>query len=95
MDVQDIKNIANITTVINHFNVKKANGSGYSYHCPFHEDKSASFIAKESQHNWRCTVCDIGGDEIGTINYTNKTEPINIIKTIINTAKVEMKSNLK
>ncbi len=26
----------------------------------------------------------IGGDEIGTINYTNKTEPINIIKTIIN-----------
>lgn len=90
MDVQDIKNIANITTVINHFNVKKANGSGYSYHCPFHEDKSASFIAKENQHNWRCTVCDIGGDEIEfiqKINNCSKGEAINKLKDIFNIPK--------
>lgn len=47
-----------------HIDLKKA-GSAYKALCPFHEEKSPSFIVNRGDHHYHCFGCGAHGDAIG------------------------------
>lgn len=81
--IEELKSKVEIESLLKFYGVKHS--KNYSWHCPFHEDKSASFLAKPDQHSWRCTVCGIGGDEI---EFISKKENLSISESIKQLKKI-------
>ncbi len=60
--VQLIKEVANIEEVIGeHVNLKKA-GTNLKGLCPFHSEKTPSFVVNPDRHTYHCFGCGEGGD---------------------------------
>lgn len=61
--VDDIKDRLNIVDVVSeYFPVRKA-GSNYKAACPFHKEKTPSFVVNLERQSWRCFgACATGGD---------------------------------
>ncbi len=76
MDVQRIiENINDeIYEVVSHFVKLKKAGSNYKACCPFHNEKTASFIVNPSKGIFKCFGCDKGGNAIEFIKEYEKVE---------------------
>ncbi len=57
--------------VSSHVELKKAGGT-YKGLCPFHDEKSPSFIVDVSDHHYHCYGCGAHGDAIGFLMELNK-----------------------
>lgn len=93
IEIQDIKSQTTIGFILEHYNVKKGNGNS-SWLCPFHKDGSPSFIAQPEGHAWKCTSCDIGGDEIEFIQKAegyDKARAIEHLKKLLGIVDIEEK----
>lgn len=59
----DIKTRLDIVAYINQYAPLKKSGGYYKACCPFHEEKTPSFVVREDQQTWRCFgACADGGD---------------------------------
>ena len=65
--VEDIKQTASIVDVINSCVTLKRAGANYSACCPFHKEKTPSFIVNESRNSYRCFGCGEHGDVISFV----------------------------
>ena len=63
--VQDVKSRADIVEVVSeHVTLQKA-GRNYKANCPFHAERTPSFIVFPERQTWRCFgACATGGDVI-------------------------------
>ena len=58
-----------VEVVSAHVDLKKA-GSAYKALCPFHEEKTPSFIINRGDHHYHCFGCGAHGDAIAFLmNY--------------------------
>ena len=72
--VEEIKNRANIVDVIGRVvNLKKA-GSNYKGLCPFHNEKTPSFIVSEEKQIFTCFGCGESGDVISFVEKYNNLD---------------------
>jgi hypothetical protein len=63
IDVKSIKERANIVTVLESYGVQlKRAGKLLKACCPFHTEKTPSFIVYPDENLWHCFGCNIGGD---------------------------------
>ncbi len=62
--VEEIKNNLDITEVISNYIDLKQLGSNFKARCPFHNEKTASFMVSKEKQIWHCFGCDKGGDII-------------------------------
>lgn len=62
--VEEIKSRVNIVDVINPLVPLKRAGSNFKGSCPFHKEKTPSFVVSESRGNYHCFGCGEHGDVI-------------------------------
>nr|WP_281682085.1 DNA primase [Finegoldia magna] len=65
--IDEIKNVADIVSVIGDYVELKRAGSNYVGLCPFHNEKTPSFSVSPSKGIFHCFGCGVGGDVISFI----------------------------
>lgn len=65
--VERIKDTANIVDVVSEFVTLRKSGANYKGLCPFHNEKTPSFIVSPARGTCHCFGCGKGGNAIGFI----------------------------
>jgi len=77
--IESLKSSIDIVDVIgNYIELKKA-GANYKANCPFHGEKTPSFVVSPSKQIYHCFGCGVGGD---AIKFVMETEHINYPEAI-------------
>ena len=64
MDLQEFKSRIDIVRIIENYLILRKEGAFYKANCPFHAEKTASFVINVSKGYWHCFGCGKGGDAI-------------------------------
>ncbi|WP_456380497.1 DNA primase [Hydrogenimonas sp.] len=62
--IEQLKQTIDIVDVIGNYVELKKNGSNFKGLCPFHDEKTPSFIVSPSRQFYKCFGCGAGGDAI-------------------------------
>ena len=65
--IEKIKDAANIVDVVSEFVTLRKSGSNYKGLCPYHNEKTPSFIVSPARGTCHCFGCGRGGNPIGFI----------------------------
>ncbi len=65
--IERIKNAADIVDVVSDFVTLRKTGANYKGLCPFHDEKTPSFIVSPSRGTFHCFGCGRGGNAIGFV----------------------------
>ena len=77
--IESLKSSMDIVDVVgNYIELKKA-GANYKANCPFHGEKTPSFVVSPSKQIYHCFGCGVGGD---AIKFVMETEHINYPEAI-------------
>lgn len=63
-NAEEIKNAIQINDILGDFITLKKKGINYTACCPFHNEKTPSFIVNPSQGSYKCFGCGMSGDTI-------------------------------
>ncbi len=61
-NVQQIKSHLDVVDVLSEYMQLKPAGQNYKGLCPFHNEKTPSFMVNKERQMWHCFGCNIGGD---------------------------------
>ncbi len=65
--IDKIRSAANIYDIVKEFVTLKKAGANFKGLCPFHDEKTPSFIVSPSKQLFKCFSCGEGGDAVGFI----------------------------
>lgn len=82
--IEDIKNRLDIVDVVGKYVQLKQAGKNYSGRCPFHVEKTPSFIVSPELQRYKCFGCGESGD---IFNFIQKIENIDFPETLEKLAK--------
>ena len=73
--LDEIKSRTDIVELVNSYVNLKKSGNNFKANCPFHEEKTPSFIVTPSRQSWRCFgACATGGDIFSFIMHQHRVE---------------------
>jgi DNA primase len=73
---------ASIAEVVGHFLPLKKAGANLTACCPFHSEKSPSFIVSPAKDIYKCFGCGAGGDAIRFVMEHEKLDFIKAVETV-------------
>ncbi|MDO8444155.1 MAG: DNA primase, partial [bacterium] len=91
--VQEVKEKNDIIEVIGSYLTLKKAGVNYKAVCPFHSEKSPSFMINPERQTFKCFGCSEGGDVITFVEKMEGLDFYNALKLLAEKAGVQLKSN--
>ncbi|MDP3970202.1 MAG: DNA primase [bacterium] len=91
-DIEKIKQKLDIVELLQEYLQLKQAGSNWKGLCPFHNEKSPSFMASQEKQIWHCFGCDKGGDIFAFIQEIEGVEFGEALRILALRAGVELQS---
>ena len=88
--IQDIKDKLDVAEVIGRYVQLKKSGTNLKGLCPFHSEKTSSFMVSPQKQIWHCFGCGEGGDVIGFIKRYENVEFREALEMAAELAGVEL-----
>ncbi len=80
-----VRQSVNIVDVIGSYIPLKKTGSNFKSPCPFHEEKTASFVVSEQKQIFKCFGCGVAGN---VFTFVEKYEKINFYEALTKVAAI-------
>ncbi len=81
--IEEVQRTANVYDIISDYLDLKKAGSSYTALCPFHSEKSPSFMVSPQKNIWKCFGCGKSGD---SIKFVMEYEGLNFADAVIKIA---------
>jgi len=94
-DTQLIKDKIDVVDLIQEYVQLKPAGINHKGLCPFHTEKSPSFMANRERQNWHCFGCSKGGDIFTFIQDIEGMDFVEALKYLANRAGVQLTNTMQ
>ena len=91
--VQEVKDHVDIVEIISSYLTVKKAGTNYKACCPFHNEKSPSFMISPERQTFKCFGCSEGGDVISFVEKMEGLDFYNALKLLAEKAGVKLKND--
>ena len=88
--INEIKNKANIVSIIGQYVKLEKHGSDFIGLCPFHEDKNPSLSVSPTKNIFKCFSCNVGGNAITFIQKYKKIPFMEALREVANTVNISL-----
>lgn len=89
-DTQVIKDRLDIVQIIGEYITVKKAGTNWKANCPFHHEKSPSFMVHQDKQIWHCFGCGKGGDVFSFVQEIEGMDFPEVLKLLAKRAGVEI-----
>ncbi|MFA6105168.1 MAG: DNA primase [Patescibacteria group bacterium] len=89
-DTQAIKDRLDIVQIIGEYITLKKAGANWKANCPFHNEKSPSFMVHQEKQIWHCFGCGKGGDVFTFVQEMEGLDFVECLKLLAKRAGVEV-----
>lgn len=86
--IEEIKDRNDIVEIISQYVQLKSVGTSYKSLCPFHQEKTPSFMVNREKQVFKCFGCGEGGDVIGFLMKKEGLDFIEAVKTLAQRANI-------
>ncbi|MFA5127898.1 MAG: DNA primase [Patescibacteria group bacterium] len=93
-DTQAIKDRVDIVQLLQEYLPLKKAGANWKANCPFHHEKSPSFMVHPEKQIWHCFGCGKGGDIFTFVQEMEGLEFIDALKLLADRAGVKIDTNV-
>lgn len=94
-DVQSIKDRLDIAQIIQEYLPLKKSGVNWKAPCPFHREKSPSFMVHPEKQIWHCFGCSRGGDVFSFVQEIEGMDFPEVLKFLADKAGVKLENNFQ
>ncbi len=86
--IEEVKSRTNILDIISSYVELKGNAESYKGLCPFHNEKSPSFMVNEKKQIYKCFGCGEGGDAIAFVMKKENLDFMDALRILAEKANV-------